>query len=124
MKSVRCDYCGRDAVLVNGDTIYPHRVDLHQLQFWQCQPCSAFVGCHKNSDAKPLGRLANADLRRAKKDAHAVFDLLWKSGNKSRKEAYQWLSQQLHIDSKLCHIGMFDIYMCYRMMEVCRTLIH
>lgn len=124
MKRVKCDYCGDNAVLVNGETIYPHRKDLYNLQFWQCQPCSAFVGCHKNSDAKPLGRLANADLRRAKKDAHAAFDPLWKSGKKTRKEAYRWLSQRLEISGELCHIGMFDIFMCHMVMKVCRDLTH
>lgn len=119
MPRVICDYCGRNAALVKGDKIYPHRPDLYNLQFWQCEPCSAFVGCHKNSDAKPLGRLADAELRRAKSAAHAAFDPLWKSGNKTRNEAYQWLSRKLNLSKDKCHIGMFDTEMCRKVIEVC-----
>ncbi len=122
--TVTCDYCGKNAELVNGNTIYPHRPDLYKLQFWQCKPCRAFVGCHKNSDAKPLGRLANVDLRRAKKDAHAAFDPLWKSGQKTRKEAYGWLSIQLGINKEACHIGMFDIATCHKVVDLCKNLTH
>lgn len=44
---VKCDYCGNDAMLVSGRAIYPHRPDLFRLNFWQCAPCDAYVGCHK-----------------------------------------------------------------------------
>lgn len=68
---VACDYCGDAAKLVTGKAIYPHRPDLFRLHFWQCEPCGAYVGCHKkeggNGDGtKPLGRIANAELRAAK----------------------------------------------------------
>lgn len=122
--TIKCDYCGRSAILVRGDVIYPHRKDLHELQFWSCTPCHAFVGCHKNSDAKPLGRLANAELRKAKRDAHSAFDPLWQSGAITRKEAYRWLSEQLRVQPEKCHIGMFNIYMCHKVIEVCNSLTH
>lgn len=120
MRIVNCDYCGNPARLVNGSVIYPHRPDLKNLSFWLCEPCSAYVGCHKNSKSKaaPLGRLANAELRKAKNRAHAAFDPLWKDGNMSRRRAYSWLAKQLGIKEKDCHIGMFDVDMCARVVEV------
>lgn len=45
--TVKCDYCGKDAELVTGDVIYPHRSDLAPLKFWRCEDCEAYVGCHK-----------------------------------------------------------------------------
>lgn len=117
--SVICDYCGNPSSLVSGKEIYPHRQDLSSLQFWLCAPCKAWVGCHKRSKAVPLGRLANSQLRVAKSRAHAAFDPIWKSGKKSRRGAYEWLSKRLDIAFKDCHIGMFDIETCDRVFKVC-----
>lgn len=124
--SVQCDYCGQDAALVPGTVIYPHRPDLKHRRFWHCAPCDAHVGTHRNSDGKPLGRLANAELRRAKIAAHAAFDPLWRakvlrdgcSKSKARGAGYRWLAKQLGIDPKDCHIGMFDVEMCERVVDV------
>jgi hypothetical protein len=117
-----CPYCNSAALLVGGDAIYPHRPDLRQLKFWQCAPCDAYVGCHKpganvdgvRSDGTiPLGRLANAELRKAKQGAHAAFDPLWRNGwFNSRRAAYAWLGNVLGISDEECHIGMFDIAQC------------
>lgn len=113
-----CSYCNNEAELVSGDTIYPHRPDLHHLRFWQCAPCDAYVGCHKGTE-RPLGRLANTELRQAKMAAHAVFDPLWKSGPMTRNTAYQWLSDQLGIPRADCHIGMFDLDRCRLVVALC-----
>ncbi|MDY6884041.1 MAG: zinc-finger-containing protein [Pseudomonadota bacterium] len=117
---VLCHYCKAPAKLTNGKSIYPHRRDLHKLKFWQCQPCDAYVGCHRNGDGTaPLGRLANAELRKAKSAAHRAFDPMWRDGKVKRTEAYRWLAEQLEIDVKQCHIGMFDVEMCERVIEIC-----
>ena len=90
-----------------------------------CRPCHAWVGVHKGT-SKALGRLANKELREAKKAAHATFDPLWKRKMKqgykkhvARGKGYKWLSQQLSIDPKDCHIGMFDVDMCEKVVEIC-----
>lgn len=120
---VICDYCAKPAALVSGRAIYPRRPDLFNKRFWRCSPCDAYVGCHPasggNGDGtKPLGRLANKDLRQAKMRAHAAFDPLWKSGRMRRKEAYGWLAEKLGIDPADCHIGMMDEATCSRVVEV------
>lgn len=120
MAALHCPYCDRPAVLTTGARIYPHRPDLFALKFWQCAPCEAWVGCHKvgrgyGDGTRPLGRLANAELRAAKSAAHAAFDPLWMAkGNKgeARKRAYRWLAQELRISEANCHIGMFDVAQC------------
>lgn len=123
--TVVCPYCRKNAKLVNGTAIYPHRPDLAQLNFWHCKPCDAYVGCHKPTaynkfDATlPLGRLADSQLRKAKSAAHKSFDPIWKEGRKTRAEAYAWLANQLCIDPSDCHIGMFDVDMCNRVQSAC-----
>lgn len=76
------------------------------------------MGCHPGTN-KPLGRLADAQLRAAKKGAHRVFDKLWKNGPWKRKEAYAWLADQLGVKRKDCHIGEFDVDMCMKVIEIC-----
>lgn len=115
---VLCHYCMAPAELVGGDVIYPHRADLANKLFYRCEPCGAYVGCHDGTD-KPLGRLADAELRAAKSAAHRAFDPLWRSKQMKRSEAYKWLAEQLGIEGKDCHIGMFDVETCWRAVRAC-----
>ena len=120
---VRCPYCGREPEMVSGDVIYPHRTDLHAMTFFRCAPCGAHVGCHPGT-ITPLGRLANAELRLAKQRAHAAFDPLWQYGGPmTRRKAYQWLQRALGLSASECHIGMFDVAQCRRVVDVVNELL-
>lgn len=122
---VLCPYCDRQAALVKGDKVYPGRVDLAPLNFWRCDPCDSHVGVHKPNrrhgftGIEPLGRLANAELRRAKMKAHAAFDPIWKSGEMTRRDAYSWLARELGISVANCHVGMFDVDACLAVVTAC-----
>lgn len=118
---VNCNYCGKSAELVTGETIYPHRPDLYSKNFYLCRPCDAYVGCHRTGTGdKPLGRLANAELRAWKSRAHAAFDPYWKNGGgMGRKTAYKRLAYRLGIKTDDCHIGMFDVETCQKVVEIC-----
>ena len=115
---MECPYCKETVKITTGKEIYPHRLDLYSKNFYQCKNCDARVGCH-NGTTKPLGRLANAELREAKSMAHKAFDPIWRFGNKSRKAVYAWLAKELKIDKHKCHIGMFDVCDCKRTIQVC-----
>jgi hypothetical protein len=93
---------------------------------YYCAPCQAWVGVHKGTN-KALGRLANAELREWKKEAHKYFDPLWQAKIKqgytktqARRRAYKWLSQQMGIPVKETHIGMFDVDQCKQVVEICK----
>jgi hypothetical protein len=113
---VICPYCAKPAKAVTGAAIYKNRPDLQRLIYWQCKPCEAYVGCHRGT-MRPLGRLANAQLRVAKMRAHAAFDPIWKNRHMTRTAAYEWLSKVMGLPFAETHIGMFDI-------EQCRKVIH
>lgn len=116
----KCPYCGSPVVLRNSNYVYHNNKNYGKM--WVCSKfpeCDAYVGCHPGTTI-PLGRLADVRLRRAKNKAHSAFDPLWKSGLMTRKEAYEWLSITLHIAQEDCHIGMFDVRTCERVVEVCR----
>lgn len=128
-----CPYCGNFSKLVTGAAIYPHRQDLAALNFYQCAPCDAYVGCHKaggssGDGTRPLGRLANAELRSAKKAAHAVFDPIWLARlalspalgrTKARNRCYAELAKAMGIPREQCHIGMMDVADCRRVVAIC-----
>lgn len=118
-----CPYCGHRAELVSSTEVYGQKGNYGKL--WLCRPCKAWVGCHKGTE-KPLGRLANAELRRAKMAAHAAFDPLWKDHPDppwgkpgDRRAAYTWLADRLSILPRNCHIGMMGVEMCEYVVIVC-----
>lgn len=125
---VRCPYCGNKAEYVQGRRIYSGRGDWDSKWFFACFPCGAWVGCHarnkkhNHNGDEPLGRLANAELRHMKKAAHSAFDKVWKAKRKGhmikRNDAYAWLAEKLEIPVDECHIGMFDVEMCDRVIRV------
>lgn len=117
-----CPYCGKESKRVTGAKIYPHARNPALLEkfFYACGQCRAWVGCHPVTDV-PLGRLANAALRRWKNRAHAAFDPLWRDGPLSRSQAYAWLATKLGIPCGRCHIGMFDVDECRKVEELARN---
>lgn len=115
---VLCPYDNTMARLVSGEVIHPTYRALWEYSFYLCETCRAYVGTHKGT-IKPLGLPANSELRLARRDAHALFDQLWKSKRMSRTRAYKWLANQLHISVRNCHIGAFDVATCRRVVELC-----
>lgn len=114
-----CPYCGSKVELIDTAHIYGGR---SYGPAWACSrypECDAYVGCHKGTE-KPLGRLANRELREAKKAAHAAFDPLWKGRDKgARSRGYRWIAQQLGIPAPECHIGMMDVERARKVVEAC-----
>lgn len=128
-RALLCPYCDQPASLVAGRAIYPYSRDLATKPYWFCAPCKAWVGCHDGT-TRPLGRLANAELRSWKQAVHAAFDPLWQAKmrrdgctkGKARGAGYKWLAEQLGIDRKRCHVGMFDVATCRRAVEICSAI--
>ena len=121
LPSVTCPYSGRPAELVNGAAIYGPGRFTNRL-FWLCRDCAAWVGCHKNSRrAAPMGILANAELRRWKANAHALFDPFWRDGTRSRANAYRKLAKAMGIQpASQCHIGWMDVEQCKAVVRICQ----
>lgn len=119
---MKCPYCGAEVVLKDANFIYHSKKSREWGSFWVCSNfpiCNSYVGCHKGTTL-PLGRLANERLRTLKREAHKHFDPIWKSGLMNRKDAYKWLSSMLNVPMEECHIGMFDIKMCQKVIHLCK----
>lgn len=119
---VICDYCHQPAELVRGTVTYPRRKDLADRRFWYCAACQAWTSCHLPADKSgrrgrgdgtvPMGRLADADLRRWRQSFHAVFDPIWKTGTLTRDEAYAHVAAELRIGAQQCHSSLFTLEQC------------
>lgn len=85
------------ARLTDGKEIYPHREDLNALPFWKCDACKNFVGCHHKTTNRtwPLGNIPSKEIKDARIKIHALLDPLWKQGEFSRSDIYNYLSKKL-----------------------------
>lgn len=114
-----CPYCN-SKVLYKETSIIVYGRDFGPIYHCSKYPkCDAYVGCHKQTDI-PFGQLANRQLRLWRRNAHLHFDVLWKNKIMKRKEAYRWLSKQLKINYNDCHIGLFDIKLCKKVIHICQ----
>ena len=119
---MKCPYCHSEVLLRSAYSVYRTSDSKNWGNMWVCSnfpECDAYVGCHKGTDI-PLGRLANHELRELKKEAHRQFDPIWKSHLMSRAGAYKWLASMMKIPPSECHIGMFDVKQCQRVIRICR----
>ena len=111
--------------MVDGTVIYPHRPDLAAKRFYRCG-CGAYVGTHPGT-CEPLGTPALTQTRKARSDAHAHFDALYKAvgkakpeGGSPRKRGYRWLAERMGMTVDECHIGMMTAAQARRVVEICR----
>lgn len=111
--TAKCSHCGGECRLTDGAEIYPHRQDLKVLRFWKCDPCDAYVGCHKPGMSdnnpkgdKPLGTAANAELRKLRQQVHGIVDPVWQNARhkgRARQAVYKALTTIGH------RLGFVDI---------------
>ncbi|MBP3595289.1 MAG: hypothetical protein J6J44_12215 [Lachnospiraceae bacterium] len=121
--SVKCPYCGRNAVLRSARYVYKDAAFEKNLYVCSGYPeCDAYVGVHEGTQV-PKGTLANGDLRHKRIEAHRLFDAIWKNGVFSRKDAYRWMQDVFCLTDTQAHIGEFSEYRCDCLIEECRKVL-
>lgn len=118
-----CPNCGGAVVLVNNSEIYGR--EFGQWPFaYLCTnkpACDSYVGVHPKTDI-PIGTMADATVRAARKQAKAVFMPMWEVRGISKDAAYAWLADKLGIaDPDMCHIGWMSKDECGRVIDICNT---
>lgn len=116
MKTVYCPYCGKKAKLVDSIEVYKTR-SFGLIYLCKCVEGWAYVGINSKTGV-PHGSLADSSLRMLRKQAHNLFDKLWKDGIMTRTNAYVWLSTELNINKEDCHIGMFGDELCIKTIKL------
>jgi len=102
-----CPYCKNEAKWCENKEKYGKNFGKSYMCYY-CKPCDAYVGCHENT-TRPLGTMANKELRGWRMKAHDSVDPLWREGKMPRREVYKMLNEKL---GKSVHIGESDIEMC------------
>lgn len=88
--------------------------------------CSGYPSCdsyivHKKS-MRPMGTLANGDLRHKRIEAHRALNKVVQAGIMTKHGAYIWLQNRLCLREKDMHIGMFSEYRCEETIRECNIL--
>ena len=110
---MKCPYCGEDAEWVPNEVIYGRRYGKSYMM-WFCRKDDAYVGCHNNT-TRPLGVMANKELRGWRIKAHEHVDQLWKTKRLKRPTLYRRLNDWF---GKEVHIGVADIDMCRQIIAI------
>ena len=105
-----CPYCQKEAKFCENKEVYGKNYGKSFMCYW-CKDCDAYVGTHNNTD-RPLGIMANKELRQLRMKCHAKFDGLWKSGYLKRRQAYKYLSELM--EKGEAHIGGFNKEECLK----------
>lgn len=117
----KCPYCGDYAKLKHSHDVHPDRPQDYG-NYWVCDPCDARIGCFQGTKT-PLGRLANAELRRWKVRVHRKFDPLWRDSDWTRDEAHDWLRLQMG-RIRPVNIGFLDVDECRQVVVICEAAVN
>lgn len=109
-----CNYCAGKVIFTNASILYGEK---YNGKIYLCTNCNASVGVH-NGTKNPLGTLANIALKLKRREAHDIFDEWWKTKQIRRKDAYEWLANQMKIPVYSTHIGQFDMIQCAQVIQI------
>jgi len=99
-----CPYC--DGIPQLKSSLEVYKKDFGNI--WMCPKCRAYVGCHKDTD-RAKGFLANEEYRKARREAHSLFDRVWKNREMTRSEAYERMAAILGIQKEDAHIAQLNL---------------
>jgi polyhydroxyalkanoate synthesis regulator phasin len=122
-KGQKCPYCGSSIIIqkvIRDGPCLERNIHGDNMAICSSYPkCDSYVACHPNG--KPMGALANPNLRYLRKQAHLLFDPLWEEGHMTRREAYRVLRQYLKgIQRKHCHIAHLSEQQCKDLIDALR----
>ncbi len=108
-----CPYCQKEATYAPNEQWYGKRYGRSYMCYF-CKPCDAYVGTHNNT-TKPLGTMANKELRQWRIKAHNKIDKLWQNKTHTRNEVYQYLNKTF---GREIHIGGSDLETCKQITQL------
>lgn len=76
---------------------------------WDCPVHGCTVMCWDGQTSTP----ADQETRQARIEAHALFDAL----PMRKAQRYKWLQDQMQLEPKDAHIGMFTLEQCQALIE-------
>lgn len=111
---MKCPYCKELAIFCDNRVIYG-RSRGKSYMIWLCSDCDAYVGTHENDPDRPLGTMANRELRTWRREVHKIIDWFWKNGEMKRHHVYFRLSRYF---GQSVHVGRSDLEMCKKIIKI------
>lgn len=99
---IKCNLCGGNVEYIPNSMIYGKSYGSGWC--YRCSQCKAFVGTHKTNPLKPLGVLADKEMRILRMKCHKILDSTWKTPNE-RTKAYDDLAVRLGYEKGDCHFS-------------------
>ena len=115
-------YCHANASLRPASVVYGLNRRSQGKFLYLCDrwpACDAYVSAHDRTH-RPMGTLANGDLRHKRILAHRALEQLRQSRHMEKWEVYIWLQAKLGLDKRQTHIGQFSEWMCDEVVRLCR----
>lgn len=84
---------------------------------YSCPKCSATLIADEHG--RPRGIPGTKEDRRWRRQAHTVFDRIWRSGTVTRSAAQRWLAKELRIPVKDCHFSYMRVKTLRRVVQLC-----
>lgn len=100
-----CNLCGGKVEYIPNSLIFGRSYGSGYC--YRCTYCGAYVGTHKTNPKKPLGILADEEMRQLRRQCHSLFDAKW-INPKERRKAYQKLAEMMGIPLEDCHFAKFN----------------
>lgn len=118
----KCPYCGGKPKYISGNKLYNKNIGM----IYVCENCDAYIGVY-GSTKRPLGRLANSELRKKKQETNyyinAIIQKAVKKGqhrSEAKKSTLKWLGNNLEVDVTHMQTNMFDIDLCEETIKLCK----
>ena len=112
-----CRFCKGAVKMINNAEVYGREFGWPLT--YRCECCGARVGTHPGTDI-PLGTLADEATQKARKEAHAAFDPIWRGKTPwHRAQAYKALARAMGV--RAAHISWFDADECQRVVRLCQS---
>ena len=124
-ETLYCPYCKRPGVLRPAAYVYGDNNLDPEKYLYVCSgypSCDSYIGAHKKS-MRPMGTMADSNLRNKRIEAHRALDAIWKNGYMTKHSTYIWLQNRLNLREKDTHIGKFSYYLCEQTIRECTDYI-
>lgn len=100
-KPTKCNICGGEVRLLKNKKS-------KSGYMYKCMRCGASVGTFEKDKEIAMGVLADSETRIKRVQVHRLFDRFWR-GNKTRKNNYIKLAEELGIEIDQCHFALMDL---------------
>ena len=90
-QKIYCPYCGAEAKLRPASVVYKENTIDETAYLFVCDRypvCDSYVNAHKDSK-RPMGTLANSELRNRRILAHRALATIWENGVMTKEQAYK-----------------------------------